>query len=269
MKLVRKTYPRYFVYDERPVVLLETPGGGLDCLAADPRSGAFVRAMRYIGELDFNRDADIDELPFEEFVAAVEMFRARKGLGEGTVMALYETMRGLEETAQEGGGRRLTPEEQALIRSLSKRTNPLFDESLRERGLAGTPQPAPAGMRIARLFDSAGPSGTPVVERPSVPEGEREGLLRYLERAPIVLAARGYDTDVLDPGRRAEVPMSYHTDGTWIWPGAVAYYLRVHGVPPEPDLVGFARGNGFAVPEVDEDARREAVATIQRPADTP
>lgn len=89
MKLVRKTYPRYFVYDERPVVVLETPGAGLDCLAVDPRGGAFVRAMRYIGELDFNRDADIDEVPFEEFVTAVEMYRARKGLGEGAVKALY------------------------------------------------------------------------------------------------------------------------------------------------------------------------------------
>ncbi|XRQ10850.1 hypothetical protein ACN3XK_08130 [Actinomadura welshii] len=266
MKLVRKTYPRYFVYNERPVVLLETPGGGLDCVAADPRSGAFVRAMRYIGELDFNRDADIDELPFEEFVAALEMYRAQKKLGDGTVAALYETMRGLEEVAQ-GEGRRLSPDEEALIRSLSTRTNPLFDEALRERGLTATPRPVPAEMRPARLFDSVDPSGAPVVERAPVPEEERERLLRYLEGAPIVLAARGYDTDVLDPGRPAEVPMTFHTDGTWVWSGAVAYYLRVHGVPPEPDLVGYARGNGFEVPEVDEDARRAAVATVNRPAD--
>ncbi|TDE18829.1 hypothetical protein [Actinomadura sp. 6K520] len=266
MKLVRKTYPRYFVYNERPVVLLETPGGGLDCLAADPRTGAFVRAMRYIGELDFNRDADIDELSFEEFVTAVEMYRARKGLGEGTVKALYETMQGLEETAQEDG-RRPTPEEEALIRSLSTRTSPLFDGALRERGLTPTPQPTPTEMRIARLFDSVDAAGVPVVRRPAVPDEERERLLRYLERAPIVLAARGHDADLLDPGRRAEVPMTYHTDGTWIWPGAVAYYLRVHGVPPEPDLAGFARGNGFGVPEVDDDVRREAVATINRRAD--
>lgn len=267
MKLVKRTYPQYFTYDERPVVLLETANRGLLCLAADFRSGAFVAAMRYIGELDFNRSAEIEELSFEEFVDAVEMFRARKGMGEGTVKALYETMHGLEETARQEGHRQLSPQERALIRSLSKRTNPLFDEALRERGLTPTPHPVPVGMRMARLFDSVEPSGTPVVQRPPVPAEDRDGLLRYLERAPIVLAARGYDTDVLDPGRRAEVPMSYHTDGTWIWPGAVAYYLRVHGVPPEADLVGFARGNEFAIPEVDEDARREAVATINRPGD--
>lgn len=267
MRLVKKTYPRYFTYNERPVVLLETPGGGLDCLATDPRTGAFVRAMRYIGELDFNRDADIEELSFEEFVTAVEMYRARKGLGEGTVSALYETMQGLEETAEKER-RRLTPEEEALLRSLSMRTNPLFDEHLREQGLTPTPQPTPTEMRIARLFDSVDASGTPVVQRPPVPEEDREPLLRYLERAPIVLAARGYDTDVLDSERRAEVPMTYHTDGTWIWSGAVAYYLRVHGVPPEPDLVGFARGNGFEVPEVDDDTRRKAVETVNRQAES-
>ncbi|GAA4234955.1 hypothetical protein GCM10022254_41060 [Actinomadura meridiana] len=262
MQLVRKTYPRYFVYDERPVVLVKVPGGGLDCVAADPRTGAFVRAMRYIGELDLNKSADIDELSFAEFVEAVELFRAHKGLGDGAVAALYETMRGLEQAASEDGRRRLSAEERALIRSLSARTNPLFDEALRERGLAGTPDPAPVKMLIARVFDSVDPSGAPVVRRPSVPEQEREALLRYLERAPIVLAARGYDTDVLDPGRRAEVPMTYHTDGAWIWPGAVAYYLRVHGVAPEAGLVGFARGNGFEIPEVDEDARRRATETI-------
>src|SRR5690606_37811782 len=212
VRLVKKTYPRYFTYNERPVVLLETPGGGLDCLATDPRTGAFVRAMRYIGELDFNRDADIEELSFEEFVRAVEMYRARKRLGEGTVSALYETMQGLEETAEKER-RRLTPQEEALLRSLSMRTHPLFDEHLREQGLTPTPQPTPTEMRIARLFDSVDASGTPVVQRPPVPEEDREPLLRYLERAPIELAARGYDTDVLDSERRAEVPMTYHTDG--------------------------------------------------------
>lgn len=262
MRLAKRTYPQYFVYDERPVILLETPEGGLDCLAADYRTGAFTRAMRYVAELNFNKSADIDELSFDEFVEAVELFRARNRLGEGAVAALYETMRGLEETASQEGRRRLSTQERALIRSLSARTNKLFDEALRERGLTGTPRPASAEMRVARVFDSVDASGTPVVRRPAVPGEEREGLLRYLEHAPIVLAARGYDADVLAPDRRAEVPMTYHTDGAWVWPGAVAYYLRVHGVAPEAGLVDSAREHGFAVPEVDEDARTRAAASV-------
>lgn len=266
MKMVKDIYPRYFVYEERPVVFIETPGGGLDCLACDPRAGDFRREMYYVAEIDFNHGADWDEVSYEAFIPAVEMYRARKGLGEGAVKALYDTMRGLEETAREEGRWRLNPQEEALVRSLGKRTHPLFEEYLRERGLTGTPRPEPSELRMARPFDSVDASGAPVVQRPPVPDSDREPLLRYLERAPIVLAARGFDADVLDPERRTEVPLTYHTDGTWIWPGAVPYYLRVHGVPPEPDLVGFVRGGGFQVPDVDEETRAEAVRLINEPA---
>ncbi|GAA2161674.1 hypothetical protein [Actinomadura napierensis] len=266
MTSVRKTYPRYFTYNERPVVFVETPGGGMECVAAD-RTGGFVRAMRYIAEIDFNHDADIERLSFEDFVPAVEMYRARRGLGEGAVKALYETMDGLEKTAEEQR-RPLAAEEKALIRSLSKRTHPLFEEYLKEQGRGGTPPPVPAPLRIARVFDSVDADGTPRYDRPPVRDEDREPLLRYLREAPIVLAARGYDTDRLDPARPAEVPLTYHTNGTWIWSGAVHHYLRVHGVPPEPGLVGFARANNFRVGEVDDETRAEAVETINRPADS-
>ncbi|MBD2900353.1 hypothetical protein amrb99_93570 [Actinomadura sp. RB99] len=266
MPSVRKTYPRYFTYNERPVVFVEPPGGGLYCVAADPRTGGFVRAMRYIAEIDFNHDADVEQLAYEEFIPAVEMFRARNRLGEGAVKALYETMAGLEETAEQER-RPPSAEEKALIRSLSKRTHPLFEEQLREQGRDGTPPPVPAALRIAQVFDSVDPDGTPRYDRPPVPEHEREPLLRYLQEAPIVLAARGYDTDRLDPAHPAEVPLTYHTNGVWIWPGAVHYYLRVHGVPPEPRLVGYASAAGFRIGEIDEETRAEAVAAIGRPTD--
>lgn len=88
------------------------------------------------------------------------------------------------------------------------------------------------GMRIAKPFD-----GTAADGRPDVPGAERDAMVRYLEQAPIVLAARSYDADALDPDHARNVPLTYHTDGTWIWPGAVGYYLRVHGVGPEAALV--------------------------------
>ncbi|MQY04452.1 hypothetical protein [Actinomadura macrotermitis] len=121
--------------------------------------------------------------------------------------------------------------------------------------------PAPA-LRTAAPFDGRGPDGRPVVQRPPVPGDQRDALLHYLEQAPVVLAARSHDTDVLDPGRAQRVPLTFHTDGTWIWPGAVGYYLRVHGLPPQPELVEHVRAAGFRVPEVPEDARSAAVAAI-------
>lgn len=138
--MTRLPHPQYWVYEKRPVVLLMSPGGGLDCLAADPRTGAFVREMRYIAEINFNHSAEFDQVPFDEFVTAVEMYRAHWRLGEGTVKVLYETMAGIEENMRAQGRWRLTPEEKALLASLSKRTHPMFEEYLRERGLAGTPR---------------------------------------------------------------------------------------------------------------------------------
>lgn len=114
-------------------------------------------------------------------------------------------------------------------------------------------------LRTAEVFDG---SGRPITERPEVDPAERGQVVDYLEKAPIVLAARSYDTDRLDPDRSPSVPMTFHTDGSWVWPGAVGYYLREHGVAPDPDLVAHIRRQGFRVPEVSEPVREQAVALI-------
>ncbi|MFB4301418.1 hypothetical protein [Actinomadura sp. NTSP31] len=122
---------------------------------------------------------------------------------------------------------------------------------------------APAqGLRVAKPFDALAADGAPVVQRPDVPADQREPLVRYLEQSPIVLAARSFDSDLFDPQRAAKVPLTFHTDGAWVWPGAVGYYLRAHGVAPEPALVEHIRSRGFRIPEVAEQARNEAVAAV-------
>ncbi|MEV5570964.1 hypothetical protein AB0L06_13020 [Spirillospora sp. NPDC052269] len=119
-------------------------------------------------------------------------------------------------------------------------------------------QDAPGGLRMSGVsLPTDGES------RPDVPEDEKEALVQYLTRAPIVLAARSLDVDELDPERAARVPLTFHTDGTWVWPGAVGYYLRAHGVAPDPELVAHVRGNGFQLPEVDDAARDAAVTLIR------
>ena len=121
---------------------------------------------------------------------------------------------------------------------------------------AATRSPA---LRTAQVFDD---DGQPVTDRPRLTEHERERALQYLEGAPVVLAARSYDGDRLDPDRAPSVPLTFHTDGTWVWPGAVGYYLREHGVTPEPELVEHLRAGGFQLPAVDERSRELAVSVI-------
>ncbi|MEW2355418.1 hypothetical protein [Spirillospora sp. NPDC029432] len=108
-------------------------------------------------------------------------------------------------------------------------------------------------MPIAKPYEGSEPDGTPILaQRPDVPAEERDALVNYLEKAPILLAARSFSEDMMDPQRAPSVPMTYHTDGTWIWPGAVAYYLRAHGVAPDPELVAHVRDNGFELPDLPE-----------------
>ncbi|EHR61997.1 hypothetical protein [Saccharomonospora cyanea] len=119
-------------------------------------------------------------------------------------------------------------------------------------------------LRLSKVFDGLGGDGRPVVNRPPLDPAEKDRVLDYLGGAPVVLAARSYDTDAFDRGRPPSVPLTFRTDGAWVWPGAVAYYLREHDVAPDPELLAHIRRRDYAVPDVGEDARQRAVELVTR-----
>jgi hypothetical protein len=121
----------------------------------------------------------------------------------------------------------------------------------------------PAGsFPQAAPYDGTGANGLPYHNRAPLNDQERAQVLTYLESAPIVLAARGFDNDPFAPADPADVPMAFATDGSWVWASAVPYYLRKHGVPPEPAFLAHIRGRGYAVPEVAPPVRQQAVDAI-------
>ncbi|MDX3195637.1 glycohydrolase toxin TNT-related protein [Streptomyces sp. MN03-5084-2B] len=127
----------------------------------------------------------------------------------------------------------------------------------------GPEQPGPH-FRIARIFDTVGPAGRPVINRPDLEVDEQDRLLEYLEHAPLVVPERGYDIDRLAATPEATVPVAFHSDGQWIWPAAVNFYLHKYGVSPEPDLVEHVRKVGFTLPAVDEPTLQAAAAYLTR-----
>ncbi|WP_198319365.1 hypothetical protein [Actinopolyspora erythraea] len=122
-------------------------------------------------------------------------------------------------------------------------------------------------LAVARVFDDEDEQGRPLVHgRPPLAPQESEPLRRYLENAPIVLAAEYNTPDRLDPNRSEAIPDSWHSDGSWVWPTAVPYYLSQYGVPPQPELLQHIRSNGFNVADLDP-AVREAAEEAARAAE--
>ncbi|MFD9960387.1 glycohydrolase toxin TNT-related protein [Amycolatopsis sp. NPDC058986] len=119
-------------------------------------------------------------------------------------------------------------------------------------------------FRIARIFDTIGPAGRPVINRPDLEVEEQDRLLEYLDHAPLVVTERGYDIDRLAQTPEATVPVAFHSDGQWIWPAAVNFYLRTYGVSPESDLIEHIRSVGFALPPVDDATLQAAGAYLTR-----
>ncbi|MGI8308444.1 glycohydrolase toxin TNT-related protein [Saccharopolyspora hattusasensis] len=119
------------------------------------------------------------------------------------------------------------------------------------------------GFQVANVFDDYDEQGRPVVaDRQPVPAEKVAALRQYLENAPVVLASREDEEDQLDPERAASVPGTWHTDGAWLWPGAIAYYLTQYGVPPEAELFEHIRSRGFQLVEVDDVTRDAAVSEL-------
>lgn len=114
----------------------------------------------------------------------------------------------------------------------------------------------------ARTFDGVDAQERPKLHRQPVVRAEKEALLAYLNQAPAVLTSRGLAPDLLAPGQPQRVPMAFHTDGFWVWPAALGYYLDVHDVNPDVQLLAHIRRAGYLLPDyVPTTALARALAT--------
>jgi hypothetical protein len=115
-------------------------------------------------------------------------------------------------------------------------------------------------MRRAAVFEPWGADGRPAREPISVQEAER--VLEYLRLPPIVLSARGFGKDELAPDAPSAVPLTFRTDGQWIWSGAVEYYLQQHALAPEAAFLEHIRRSGYQPAQTTSQQRAAAVARI-------
>lgn len=149
---------------------------------------------------------------------------------------------------------------------------PAYQDVARLRGeliwssdlIVGTDDP-----RVARVFDWVDAEGEPGFddEHPRLEEEERSILAEYLAAGEPLLMTTGLIDDVLDTERREVVPLSFRTDGLWIWVDAIEYYLTEHGIAPEPEFLDHLRGRAGTVPSPSGVQIYRALAVMQRGAD--
>jgi hypothetical protein len=112
--------------------------------------------------------------------------------------------------------------------------------------------------------------GTPHIsaERGFVTDAaEKDRIMGYLSAGATVLTSNSYGADGFDRDKRVAVPVGYRTDGTWVWPLSVEYYLSEHNVAPEPDLYSAIKSHEYTCPPVAElTVRAAAEATRERGA---
>ena len=122
---------------------------------------------------------------------------------------------------------------------------------------------------VARVFDFVDDDGQPGFhdDHERIPEDERGPLAEYLAAGEPLLMTTGLIDDVVDVERREVVPLSFRTDGYWIWVDAIEYYLTEHGIAPEADLLAHLRSRAGTVPAPSGVQLYRALAVMQRGAD--
>ena len=124
----------------------------------------------------------------------------------------------------------------------------------------------PAPVQIARVFDGVDPASGPwfAANHPRLGADEAARVADLLDAGLAVLMTTQRMDDVVDPARGQVVPMTYRTNGSWIWTDTVSYYLRAYGLAPDPDLLAQLTAAG----PVDSVAEHRALSALFRPAES-
>lgn len=67
----------------------------------------------------------------------------------------------------------------------------------------------------------------------------------YLRKGNVVAATGSLADDVLDPKKTRVAPLAVLSDGIWVWPADLAYYVETYACELPPDFVNHMREQGW------------------------
>ncbi|MFC4157924.1 hypothetical protein [Chitinimonas lacunae] len=95
-----------------------------------------------------------------------------------------------------------------------------------------------------------GPSLKEAVEKGNY-AAEKTELLAYLKEGVLYAAAPGVGVDVLDSTGKLSGVAHALTDGKWMWPADLAYYVEFYNVSLPEDFLGDLRKRKWKMPSAD------------------
>jgi hypothetical protein len=124
-------------------------------------------------------------------------------------------------------------------------------------------------VTVARVFDSWDPvaGGRFDAGHPLLGAGdEMAQVLDYLRQGRVLTATAVTEPDVFDPGAGGVIPMTFRTDGTWIWTDAVIHYLNAYALSPDEDLLTHIRERDHVFTEPSPVAEHRAMVALAAPS---
>ncbi|MFI0262541.1 hypothetical protein ACH4OW_26280 [Streptomyces sp. NPDC017056] len=101
---------------------------------------------------------------------------------------------------------------------------------------------------------------TLAMEGPPAPDEDR--ILSYLEDGEEIFSTMGAERDAISRDEWIGGAGSLLTDGEWVWPVDLVYYLSRYHIALPADFLDHVRKSGYQAPRVPDDRSREIMAEL-------
>ena len=84
-------------------------------------------------------------------------------------------------------------------------------------------------------------------------------ICAYLDAGIPLVVSPGVTEDVFEPGRSTGYTPAEFTDGTWVWPGDLSYYVRNYLLQLPYEFLAHIAHNDWVIPITDNDIDKQHI----------
>lgn len=88
---------------------------------------------------------------------------------------------------------------------------------------------------------------------------DKAKICQYLESGVEFIVSPGVTYDVINPERGTSGIASSYSDGTWLWPGDLAYYVKKYNIKLPDEFIATMRESNWIVPVTLDDMNYDEI----------